>query len=144
MKVIVMRGVPGSGKSTYIKNNGNGAVVASADHFFMKEGQYQFDFKKLGAAHTACFATFQRALASKAPLVIVDNTNVKVRDMSRYVEGALEAGYTVEIVKVLCDPAKAASRNVHKVPLEVVERMHRELVASVLPSNWPSETVISN
>jgi predicted kinase len=32
--VYVMMGVPGSGKSTWIRNNVPGALVASADHYF--------------------------------------------------------------------------------------------------------------
>lgn len=139
-----MRGVPGSGKSTYIKNNCEGAVIASADNFFMRDGEYKFDIRLIGAAHAWCFETFVRALGVKCPLVVVDNTNVKARDMKRYVETARAAGYEVEIVKVLCDPAKAASRNVHAVPKEVVERMYRELTASKLPEDWPTETVIDN
>lgn len=139
-----MRGVPGSGKSTYIKNNCEGAVIASADNFFMKDGVYNFNIKLIGRAHDFCFATFNKALAAKSPLVVVDNTNVKPRDFKRYVEGAQAAGYEVQIVRVLCDPAKAASRNVHNVPAEIVHRMYRELTESKLPAEWPAETVVDN
>lgn len=144
MKVVIMRGVPGSGKSTYIKNNCEGAVIASADNFFMKDGRYNFNIKQIGLAHDYCFRTFTKAMKDKAPLVVVDNTNVKARDMKRYVDGALAEGYTVEIVKVVCDPAKAASRNVHAVPKDIVERMHRELTDSKLPAEWPVETLVDN
>ena len=44
-EVIVMQGVSGSGKSTYIKNNLPNATVVSADHFFVNAvtGVYEFN-----------------------------------------------------------------------------------------------------
>jgi len=143
MRVVIMRACPGSGKSTYIKNNLPGALIASADTYFVgKDGVYRFNIARIGAAHEACFATFADALSRSVPLVVVDNTNIKVRDFKRYVDAARARGYAVEIVRLACDPAVAAKRNVHGVPADIVARMARDLTASVLPADYPAETVV--
>lgn len=39
MRCVITRGLPGSGKSTYIKNNYPDVVACSADNAFMKNGR---------------------------------------------------------------------------------------------------------
>ena len=55
-RVIIMRGLPGSGKSTEAKSYilTHGAVVVSADDFFMVAGKYRYNPAKIGDAHVAC------------------------------------------------------------------------------------------
>lgn len=59
MKIVIMSGISGSGKNTYIKNrfgsSGN-VVVCSADDFFETATGYQFDMSKLSDAHSSMFA----------------------------------------------------------------------------------------
>ena len=43
--LILVRGIPGSGKSTFAKEISYGFPFLSADDFFMIEGKYQFDPK---------------------------------------------------------------------------------------------------
>lgn len=141
-KIALLRGIPGSGKSTYTKENLPGAVVASADHFFSKTGPYKFNAALLGKAHDECKKTFTDALDRGEALVVVDNTNVKVRDFSFYVHEARKRGYEVEIVRLECDPEVAAKRNTHGVPREACIRMAESLAASRLPDDFPPEKVV--
>lgn len=55
--MIIMRGVPGAGKSTiteHLKRKLNTDCVCSADQYFMKDGDYQFDKKLIKDAHQYC------------------------------------------------------------------------------------------
>ena len=58
MTVLIMRGLPGSGK-TFRANEmiGNSLNVAhvSADHFFMVDGKFKYDASKAQEARTHCF-----------------------------------------------------------------------------------------
>jgi hypothetical protein len=59
--VIVCRGLPGAGKSTYVATLSPGAVVCSADSYFVgPDGAYRFDPAKLGQAHEACWTQATR------------------------------------------------------------------------------------
>jgi len=135
VKVIILRGVPGSGKSTESKKYSD-AYIVSADHYFIgADGIYRFDMGRIASAHGQCKAKFAAALKAKKPTVIVDNTNTTVKEFKYYVELAKAEGYEVEIIRIDCDPSVAAARNVHGVPKEAVLRMAERLSTSKIPSN---------
>lgn len=115
-QAIIMQGVPGCGKSTYLMLQHPDAVVCSADFYFQRDGEYRFNPRELDKAHATCFRCFIEALAAGAPKVAVDNTNIYVVHMAPYYLAARAFEYDVEIVRVVCDPAVAAERNVHSVP----------------------------
>lgn len=121
--VTIMRGIPGSGKSTYTRRFPK-ATVCSADHFFERDGQYRYDVSKIGEAHRACLLKFLTALQFGHEHVIVDNTHVKAYHVTPYAALAEAMGYRVEIVEMSCDPRLAQKRNVHSVPPMTVVRMY--------------------
>ena len=125
-KVIILRGSPGSGKSTYIRNHLPGAVVCSADDFFIKnvggKQTYVFNPTQLGAAHNQCFNCFKQAIGDNEPLIVIDNTNIFRQHYQKYVDYARMNGYDV-YQKVL----KTSFKNVHNVPDTAVERMKKNL-----------------
>lgn len=155
MQVILLQGVPGSGKSTYgrrlveeTKLSGKSVEVVSADFFFEKDGEYRFDPTKLEQAHASCFMAFLRALEKGTDLVIVDNTNTKIEFMTPYVLAMSAANlarpenpYTCKVVQVPCDPKVAARRNTHGVPEETCCRMAREIERCQFPPRWTVERV---
>ena len=129
--MVIMRGLPGSGKSTVTETfRCQGFAVCSADDFFMVGGEYRFDRARLKDAHDACFEKARRAVATGRP-VVIDNTNIRRRDFARYIALAEEYGYRVTELTVgrPTDPAFAelcAKRNVHRVPRNTILRMSRE------------------
>lgn len=143
MQVIILRGIPGCGKSTYAKNMFPEAVVVSADNFFLKEGVYHFNGSDLPKAHQACWLAFYEAVQRKEPLIVVDNTNTAVADIASYVLPAEANGYTVKILTLVCESAIAASRNIHGVPLGSVERIQKKLNEEtiLIPPRWTHETI---
>ena len=121
-KVVMLVGASGSGKSTWVSKQDPGVIV-SADHFFMKDGQYQFDPSLLPQAHAACLSAFTKALEAQEPLIYVDNTSTRAWERKPYVDAAKKAGYEVWLRVFRIDPEIAASRNQHGVPLEAIKKM---------------------
>lgn len=141
-KVKIMRGVSGAGKSTYIKNHFPGAVICSADHFWIDEnGKYNFDLKRLGEAHAWCLRQFIEKLVIKgcaADYIVVDNTNTSIAELAPYVAIAAAYGYEVEVISLNIDVEKANKRNVHNVPMEATERQHKNFRnnTQLIPKHW--------
>ena len=151
-KVILVRGVSGSGKSHYVgelrskyeKLTGSGPDfdICSADHFFMQmipsvdlgkapsRMEYVFDPTKLGQAHVYCFSRFLDAIKDGTSVVVVDNTFIHHWEMKNYVKAANFADYDVEYhefrVETIDQLRMIAARNVHRVPAEVVAKMAME------------------
>jgi hypothetical protein len=129
-KVIVLRGVPGSGKSKYALNitAGNGPYrICSADQYFEQGGRYYFDPLKLPESHSFCFGIFLEALRDGYSLIVVDNTNTHNWEYANYEKAAGLAGYKVEIVELrvsTVDEIKLCfHRNIHGVPRDIIAKM---------------------
>lgn len=124
-KVYIMRGIPGSGKSTKARElAGETGAIHSTDDYFEVDGEYRFDPRLLHRNHQLNFQAFRASLAVGVNPVIVDNTNIRRRDFKNYVKAAGEAGYQVEeIVIPLIDAKLAAQRNSHGVPEQAIQRM---------------------
>jgi tRNA uridine 5-carbamoylmethylation protein Kti12 len=136
-KIIILRGVSGSGKSTKakeiikeaIKDGCFTSIICSADQFFVdpKSGRYEFDYRKLGSAHAYCRAKVEAAVELGANLIIVDNTNTQKWEFAPYIAIAEVNDYECEEVMVGTlndDDLKIyANRNKHGVPLESIRKM---------------------
>jgi predicted kinase len=124
-KVIILRGPSGSGKSTYIQKHFPSAHVCSADHFFMKNGEYVFDSTKTGEAHSMCMSKFISATVGPTPqsLIVVDNTHIKMFSFFNYVHLARLVGYEFEIHTCFyaVDREVCKVRNQHSVPPETID-----------------------
>jgi predicted kinase len=123
----IMRGVPGSGKSTKAAElAGDKGVIHSTDTYFMVAGQYRYDPSKLQEYHSRNQAAFEQSLQDGVPVVICDNTNVRVAHMLPYITVARRYGYRVHIVELPHpDPVVAAQRNSHGATEDTIRRMLR-------------------
>lgn len=138
-KVVVLRGISGSGKSTYAKNLAaevEDSVIVSADNYFYKDGEYKFDKNKLGDAHAECLRQFLFALERGTELVIVDNTSAQAFECSPYMQLSYAFEYDAEIVTLVQDPSVAAKRNLHGVNETVIRRQLSNIENARMPSYW--------
>jgi predicted kinase len=126
MKAIILRGLPGSGKSTKAKELGG--VICSADDFFMKDGVYCYDAKLQGLAHARCIEKFEKSCKESEPLIVVDNCNTREEYYKPYIDIAKKFGYEVEIITLpLIHPEESYIRNNHDVPLIICQKMYDDL-----------------
>jgi predicted kinase len=140
-RMIVMRGIPGSGKSTYAREHYPDARIVSADDFFvMSNGEYVFNVSLIQHAHDYAFTRTKAAMTHTHDEIVIDNTNTTIWEMSPYYMLARHYRYDIEIVRIVCDVSIAHKRCVHGVPLRAIKRMAERM--EMLPPFWPNETVV--
>jgi predicted ATPase len=148
--VIIMQGVPGSGKSTYarrLRDVGCGLgittrIVSADDYFVDGDGVYRFDPGKLGTAHAVCMRAFLDELrAGACDGIVVDNTNTTAIELAPYMAVAASFGAPAKIVRMECDVNAASQRNVHGVPHDKILAMYDRMVTERLPPYWKFEVV---
>jgi predicted kinase len=129
--VIILRGLPGSGKSIFakervsqIRENGYSAEIHSADNFFTNEnGEYNFIGEKIGEAHATCFSQVENAFKNDIDYVILDNTNIQLWNFANYIRLAEKYGYSIEVRRFNTNIETSVSRNIHGVPQSTIEKM---------------------
>ena len=119
-KLILIRGISGSGKTTYAKKLMAQDPELShyeADMFFYQDGKYNFNPQKLREAHEWCKNQTEKDL-SAGKSVIVSNTFTQKWEIDPYIQMGKKYGAEVIIKK-----ATGNYQNVHGVPPEALERM---------------------
>ena len=137
-ELIVMRGIPGAGKSTKAKSIVGQGKIHSTDDVIEAGGDYnEFfakmiaskDFTQLSRAHSTNLKNAIASMKSGVTPVIIDNTNIKQNESKAYIVAALEMGYDDNNIKFVdigtagLEAAELAKRNAHGVPLEKIEAM---------------------
>ena len=160
MKVRIMRGPPGSGKSHFgskilPKLFGCDALVVSADHFFIgDDGVYRFNPKQLAVAHKVCRKKFLNALlettkGETADLIVADNTNTTPTELAFYYD--LATLFTDDVEILTLEPPAIMDRkdwleqcremNTHGVPMKSIIAMADRMKKNKLPWYWREKMV---
>lgn len=116
MEIVLIRGMPGSGKTTIAKSMTT-HVHCEADQFFETPEGYRFDASKLNLAHNFCQDKAEAALHA-GDNVVVANTFTQKWEMVPYYDLASKYGADIRVVV-----ATGHYSSVHDVPEEVMERM---------------------
>ena len=125
--LIILRGLPGSGKSTFANHIWDRHVICEADkYFYDKEGNYNFDASKLGEAHQWCQGKVEQFMIDNTvnsqyyPEIIVSNTSTTEKELEPYLKLADKYGYNV--VSLIVENRHGHS-SVHNVPSETLDKM---------------------
>jgi predicted kinase len=132
MKTLtLLRGLPGSGKSTFAKQIWNEYAICEADKYFVdkESGEYRFDASKLKEAHSWCkneveIRMIDNQINSQYYVeIVVSNTFTQEWEMEEYHKLAEKYGYMVFSIIV---ENRHGGINEHNVPEEKLEQMkHR-------------------
>ena len=146
-RLVLVRGLPGSGKTSIARALINGAklelvaefggddapihnnfTMCAADDFFysggvcgdgtIHYGPYEFDPDKLRDAHDECQRKAFGAMSDGHALVVVHNTFTTMWEMTPYLSVAKLHDYSVQVIE-----CKGNFGSVHGVPDETIDRM---------------------
>ena len=111
----IVRGLPGSGKTTFAKKFG--VYHIEADMFHMQDGKYNWKAEKMSDAHSWCYNQYCYALENGMD-VVVSNTFTTLKEFNRYVQQAKSVGCTLEVIH-----CKNNFGSVHNVPEATIQKM---------------------
>jgi|TARA_B110000495_G_C22967450_1_gene567523 predicted kinase len=128
MKTLyIVRGLPGSGKSSLAKKVTE-AVYSADDFFTNKKGEYNFNVKLLGKAHEWCWGKVRDAMYIGVQAVAVANTFTQGWEAEKYYQIAEEYGYSVFVIECQNDFG-----NVHDVPQKSIDAMKERWEKDLTP-----------
>jgi predicted kinase len=117
--LYIVRGVPGSGKTTFAKLLT--LNIFEADHYFYDtNGNYNFIPSEIKEAHKKCQQFVEYEMESGIPKIAVSNTFTQEWEMKPYFELAEKHGYKVFSVIV---ENRHGGVNVHDCPEDKIELM---------------------
>lgn len=128
--LILLRGLPGSGKTTLSRillGQSRDGIVFSTDDYFHHQDGYRYNVNQLGDAHDWNQNRAKQAIDQGRSPVIIDNTNTQAWEMKPYVEMAIGKGYRVEFHEPETwwkfDPEELEKRNKHGVSRKKIAQM---------------------
>lgn len=131
--VIIIRGLPGCGKSVLAKrmkdleaeHGASAPRILSLDDYFLDEmNQYDYEEELEQSYRSSMFKAFQRTLHDGwFRFIIIDSTNDKLEYFSQYWSLAKTKGFQVYIAEIRSDSDDCARHSVHKRSLQDIQKI---------------------
>lgn len=130
-KIILLRGLAGSGKSTYAqKLKEKGALIFSNDELLTAEGVYKWDEELAVLAHYTNQKMVCQAMREGKEFIVIDNTNIHLYNMTPYIRLAHYYKYEYELFEMdtpwALDIEELEKKNTHNVPLSILDEMRKQ------------------
>ena len=117
-ELLLIRGIPGSGKSTIAKTY-EAYKHFEADMYFIDNEMYRFNHKLLTASHEWCQEQTRKALVA-GHSVVVSNTFIKLWEMRRYEVMAKQLSIPLRVIV-----ARGKYKSIHDIKPEKINQMRR-------------------
>lgn len=126
--LILLRGLPGAGKSTFANFLWESGVIFEADKYFHDDkGNYNWNGDLLEQAHQWCQKSVEDAMIENHNSngeyfseVVVSNTSTTTKDLQPYIDLADKYGYNV--VSLIVEN-RHGNKSEHNVPEEAMRKM---------------------
>lgn len=134
-QLILIRGLPGSGKSRLAEmfkmfawgaGGYQGTIHLEADQWFVRNGVYQFRGNEIPLAHAWCQSQTKAHMLLNYNTIIVSNTFTTEAEKAPYLRMAQEHDY--EVLEYLC---LNKFPSVHNVPEPTIEKMRKRFQVKV-------------
>ena len=120
-EVIIVRGVSGSGKSTFAKllaSAHNGKIVENDKFAYNDQGEYDWKAEDLHKYFYKAKKEFEKHVDNEEPMIIVSNVSVTWKSIKGFFKYAKEHGYKVTSLVL---ENRNETTNIHDVPDDVLE-----------------------
>ena len=84
MNLIVLRGLPGSGKTHFTENITNSKVIISNDNNRIIDGKYKYQIELNNKIYQENFTLLNNSMKNKESLIIIDNCNLNLELLNMY------------------------------------------------------------
>ena len=130
MNLYLIRGLPGSGKSTFAATL---ARTLDCDHWehdkylYTEEGEYLWTEKRMAYAYRQCLRDTEETMERQEP-VVVSNVFPTAKSLKNYRKLAEKYGYQVTYIVV---ENRRGGTNIHDVPQEALDNMREAFQVSL-------------
>ena len=132
--LILLRGLPGSGKTTLAKilSEEGQYPILSVDDYFTNPGtgEYKFEFDKNHLAYKSCEERTKSCMETGMEKIFLDNTFTLEWEMEPYFKMAAAFGYRVFVLTV---ENRHGSANAHHISNEQLKKMAEKGYAPMIP-----------
>ena len=128
--LYLIRGLPGSGKSTFAATL---ARTLDCDHWehdkylYTEEGEYLWTEKRMAYAYRQCLRDTEETMERQEP-VVVSNVFPTAKSLKNYRKLAEKYGYQVTYIVV---ENRRGGTNIHDVPQEALDNMREAFQVSL-------------
>lgn len=124
MKTLVLvRGIPGAGKTTFAQFLSQEIPVISADdYFYDKDKKYLFNIEELNRAHMCSQLCAETMMEKNINKICVANTFTTQKEMQPYFDLANKYGYRVFSIII---ENRHGNSSIHNVPDETIINMKK-------------------
>lgn len=145
-KLIIMRGLPGSGKSTWIKKNNLDPYTLCPDDIRLmfrspvmdNNGRYHIDAANDKRVWEFVYERIEERM-DRGELIVVDGIHIKGKSFNRYLKLAKQYFYEIACVDFtdtpldVCLSQNAQRKEYKRVPEDVIKNMHSTLGTFSIP-----------
>ena len=118
--LILVRGVPGAGKTSLLNTLKFDICVSADDYHTDENGNYNWKPENVKAAHDWCKNEVIFAMSDAKETIVVHNTFTQKWEMQPYM--ALAPMYGYRVVTLIVEN-RHGSKSVHNVPEETIQKM---------------------
>lgn len=130
-RLIVVRGVPGSGKTSFAYRTFPGIFHVENDMYHMHDGHYAWSKENMPKAISWCIETCKSALSLGFD-VVVCNTFTKQKFIEAYKKIANEFGASFHVYRCV-----GKFKNVHGLSQDMVDNFEKSM------EDYPNETIVN-